>query len=85
MNKHAKGCGCARCTERRCPACGEDSLCWDEADVGVGVIRSPAWCGYQECGYDESNPYGCDDDHGYPPPHQRTNEMPTETAPLPKE
>jgi len=57
----------------------------NKPDVGVGVIRSPAWCGYQECGYDESNPYSCDDDHGYPPPHQRTNEMPTETAPLPKE
>lgn len=57
-----------------CPACGED-LEWDEVDVGVGVITSPAWCCNPDCGYSEDNPYFADDERGYPPRGLRTDDI----------
>lgn len=35
-----------------CPNCGED-LEYDEVDIGVGFMSSPAWCTNRDCGYDE--------------------------------
>jgi hypothetical protein len=34
-----------------CPACGEDALDCDKADVGVGIIYGPEHCG--ACGWSE--------------------------------
>ena len=38
-----------------CPDCG-DEVCYDEVDVGVGVIRGPIWC---YCGWTEE--FGTDE------------------------
>lgn len=64
-----------------CPSCGGE-LAFDEVDVGIGVITSPAWCPDPECGYDEKNPYSGYDERHYPPAYDRTNEMPTEIVSL---
>ena len=56
-----------------CPNCGED-LDWHSVDVGIGIMCSPAWCDY--CHYQEDNPYGLDDERGYPPASQRTDQQP---------
>jgi len=37
---------------KKCPNCGND-LWWEEADVGVGIIRGPAHCDDPDCGYSE--------------------------------
>lgn len=36
----------------KCPNCSEQ-LIYDEVDVGVGFVSSPAWCDNPECGYCE--------------------------------
>jgi hypothetical protein len=36
----------------KCPNC-DNELTYDEVDVGVGFISSPAWCDNPDCGYDE--------------------------------
>jgi hypothetical protein len=38
---------------RKCPNCGED-LQYDEVDIGVGFMSSPACCPDPECGYGEN-------------------------------
>lgn len=40
---------------RKCPNCDED-LEYEEVDIGVGFVSSPAWCPNRECGYSED---GC--------------------------
>jgi hypothetical protein len=55
-----------------CPNCGED-LEWDEVDVGVGMVTSPAWC--TGCDYSEDNPYGGYDERMYPPQGLRTDDI----------
>ena len=40
--------------EELCPKCGEESLDWDEVDIGVGVQRGPVRCGNPECGWNAS-------------------------------
>lgn len=39
---------------RKCPNCGED-LNYDEVDIGVGFVSSPAWCPDPDCGYSEDS------------------------------
>lgn len=36
-----------------CPDCKFDSLDWQEVDIGVGVMKGPAWCINPECGWGE--------------------------------
>lgn len=38
---------------RKCPNCGED-LQYDEVDIGVGFVSSPAICPDPDCGYGEN-------------------------------
>lgn len=37
---------------QKCPNCGE-RLEYDEVDIGVGFVSSPAWCPDPECGFSE--------------------------------
>src|SRR4029077_12630146 len=62
-----------------CPNC-QAELDWDEVDIGVGVQTGPAYC--PSCGYQEDFPWALDDERGYPPDSQRTNEFIREPAPV---
>lgn len=37
---------------QKCPNCDED-LIYDEVDIGVGFVSSPAWCPNPDCNYSE--------------------------------